>query len=147
MIGIIPEDWRDFKLSNNFRLGEFYVSNRHRDIAIAMEPEAEHVDQLLMLCSFALQPIREKYGEVVITSGVRDKALNDAVGGVFTSQHCRGRAVDFYCKRIRDMMIVYRWCKDELKWPGELFYYSVRGHIHIGNPEMGVHVDQDILEK
>ena len=42
-----------------------------------------------------LQPIRNVYGKpIVISSGYRCTKLNKAVGGVSTSQHCKGEAAD-----------------------------------------------------
>lgn len=147
MIKALGKDWRDVQLTENFKLGEFYVSSRFPDIAKGMNPTHEQVDSLLCLCKFGLQLIRDHFGSVAITSGVRDDLLNKALGGAKSSQHCRGKAVDFLCTNVRDMVVVYHWCRASLDWPGELFYYSKRGHIHIGIPEYGVHPDQIIMDK
>ena len=41
------------------------------------------------------QPIREHFGVPIhISSGYRSKALNTAVGGSLSSQHCKGEAID-----------------------------------------------------
>ena len=147
MIGQLGKDWRQHKLSENFGLGEFYKSKAFPDIARGMTPTKEQVDSLMSLCSFGLQRVRDEFGAVTITSGVRDELLNKAIGGARSSQHCRGKAADFLCNDVRDMVTVYHWCKGQLEWPGELFYYSKRGHIHMGIPEWGIHVDQAILDK
>ena len=42
-----------------------------------------------------LDPLREAYGKpVYVNSGYRCEALNEAVGGSKTSQHCLGLAAD-----------------------------------------------------
>jgi uncharacterized protein YcbK (DUF882 family) len=147
VIGNIPKDWRSKKLSENFTLGEFFVSSSYPDIAKGMNPTKEQVDGCVIFAVCVLQPLRDKFGPVRITSGVRDRLLNEAVGGVESSQHRRGKGVDVYCPGIRDMVVVYHWIKDDLKWPGELFYYQKRGHCHIGIPEYGVVADHKILDK
>ena len=59
--------------------------------------EAEHfAGPLGRLCTQILEPIRAKWGPVIVHSGFRCKALNDAVGSKDTSQHMRGEACDFH---------------------------------------------------
>jgi len=41
-----------------------------------------------------LQDVRDKFGPITITSGVRCAEYNRNVGGVKTSQHIKGRAAD-----------------------------------------------------
>jgi len=41
-----------------------------------------------------LQDVRDKFGPIKITSGVRCEEHNAKVGGVKTSQHLKGRAAD-----------------------------------------------------
>ena len=41
------------------------------------------------------EPIRKHFGVPIhISSGYRSKALNNAIGGSLTSQHCYGEAID-----------------------------------------------------
>ncbi|MBD5585802.1 MAG: peptidase M15 [Clostridia bacterium] len=42
-----------------------------------------------------LQPVRDEFGPILVTSGYRGPALNRAVGGSTTSFHLQGNAVDF----------------------------------------------------
>lgn len=51
------------------------------------------IDPLLVA---TLQRIRDRAGPVVVTSGYRCQAHNEAVGGVRNSQHIYGRAADIY---------------------------------------------------
>lgn len=43
-----------------------------------------------------LQPWRDKYGPLIVTSWLRPKAINRKVGGASRSRHIVGDAVDFY---------------------------------------------------
>jgi uncharacterized protein YcbK (DUF882 family) len=44
-----------------------------------------------------LQPIRDEFGVVSISSGLRVPDLNKAIGGSKDSSHCKGEAADFEC--------------------------------------------------
>ena len=147
MLEELPKDWRAVKLSKNFTIGECYRSKGHPKLGGEMYPIGEEVDDLIVLFQTIVQPIRDHYGPTIVTSGVRHSALNKAVGGAINSQHCRGKAVDIKCLKVRDMMVVYQWITHDRKWPGECFYYTVRGHVHVGLPEFGVKADHAILNK
>ena len=55
----------------------------------------EQEANLKALVDAILDPLREKYGQPIrVSSGFRNAALNAAVGGVKTSQHCNGEAAD-----------------------------------------------------
>lgn len=43
-----------------------------------------------------LESIRGKYGAITVTSGLRCPTQNKLVGGISTSKHTKGKAVDFY---------------------------------------------------
>ena len=53
------------------------------------------IDNLQDLVDNVLQPLREKFGPVVVTSGYRSPAVNTKIGGSTTSDHCYGYAADF----------------------------------------------------
>lgn len=55
-----------------------------------------------------LEPIRLRWGPVVVSSAYRDPERNAAAGGVPTSQHLRGEAADFRAPEA-DLEAVWRW--------------------------------------
>ena len=67
---------------------------------ISNDASREHIINLVNLCNFILQPVRDQFGPIRINSGYRSPALNKAVGGSKTSQHCNGQAADFESSRI-----------------------------------------------
>lgn len=83
-------------LSRNFRLNEFLKSQTASRHNIENIPSKEEFLNLLNLCKYVLQPIRQYYGRPVsIISGFRCLELNRKIGSSDNSQHIKGMAVDF----------------------------------------------------
>lgn len=83
------------RLSENFTLTEFTKSQTGLRLGIDNDPQGEHLENLRHLVNEIIQPVRSHYGRVMtINSGYRSPALNQAIGGASTSQHCRGEAAD-----------------------------------------------------
>lgn len=83
------------RLSENFTLTEFTKSQTGLRLGIDNDPQGEHLENLRHLVNEIIQPVRSHYGRVMtINSGYRSPALNQAIGGAGTSQHCRGEAAD-----------------------------------------------------
>ena len=78
----------------NFKMSELI----HSDTAIVNNinnmPDIQSLDNLLNLIFYILQPIRDKFGAIKVTSGYRCQKLNKLVGGVPTSNHTKGCAAD-----------------------------------------------------
>lgn len=65
---------------------------------------ASSLRQVRVLCTFYLEPLREKFGPVTIVSGHRTLKHNASVGGAPRSQHVYGQfgpgvAADVQCRR------------------------------------------------
>lgn len=83
------------KLSKNLSLSEVTKSQQAIKLGISNEPTPEHLENLKLLAEKVFQPIREHFGvPIFISSGYRSEALNKAVKGSKTSQHCKGEAID-----------------------------------------------------
>ena len=84
-------------ITKNFTLEELYASDTARTKGINNRPTTEAIGNLTRLTYCLLQPLRDKLGKpIIITSGYRSPALNKAIGGAPTSQHCKGEAADLY---------------------------------------------------
>ena len=109
-------------LSRNFSYSEFTKSDTAARLHIQNEIVDWDVrDNIKALVEDVLQPLRDAWGgPLFINSGYRCPELNKAVGGVATSQHCKGQAADVgvtdpyalakLAKRMRldyDQMILY----------------------------------------
>ena len=85
------------QLSRNFSLQELTKSDTAIRKGIDNEPNADQIDKLKMLCEKILQPVRDQFGRVKVTSGYRSPELCVAIGSSLNSQHAKAEAVDFEC--------------------------------------------------
>ena len=81
-------------LSPHFTLEEFTKSQIGIRTGIDNTPTEAHIINMKRLCAEVLEVVRANLGPVHINSGYRGQALNKAVGGMPTSQHCNGEAAD-----------------------------------------------------
>lgn len=89
------------RLSPNFTLDEFLVSETAARHGIEMTPPPEIRANLERLARELLQPLRDRLttargcdAPIFVTSGYRTPELNRLVGGSATSQHVAGEAAD-----------------------------------------------------
>jgi hypothetical protein len=123
------------KLSANFSLAELTkTSVRQFDNT----PNMQVIDNLQALVDNVLQPIRNKFGQVTVTSGYRSPEVNKAIGGSVTSDHCFGFAADFEVAGV-DNKELARWVADNLKFKQLILEFYTKGV-----PDSGwVHVSYD----
>jgi hypothetical protein len=83
------------KLSEHLDLSEVTRSNTAKRKGLSNMPTPEHIENFKKLAENIFEPIRKHFGvPIMISSGYRSKALNTAIGGSLTSQHCQGEAID-----------------------------------------------------
>ena len=84
------------QLSDNFSLLELTKSQTATRKGIDNTPSPEHQENLKLLCTHILQPVRDRFERVVsVSSGYRSEELCLAIGSKTTSQHAKGQAADF----------------------------------------------------
>jgi zinc D-Ala-D-Ala carboxypeptidase len=82
-------------LSEHFTLEELTISETAARRGIDNRPSPAIIANLRRLAT-ALEVVRQLIGRrIIITSGYRSPALNDAIGGSRTSAHIEGLAADF----------------------------------------------------
>ena len=127
-------------LSKNFALSEFTASSTADRLGIVNEPSQHEVIALAALANVIMQPIRNKWGRLIITSGFRGTALNAAVGGTSNSQHATGNACDFISPE-HDLMDICEWIVNEsgLEWDQLILEENEAGSqwIHISYNHLG----------
>ncbi len=118
------------KLSQNFSLRELTKSQTAERKGISNEPSEEHVENLKLLCTNVLQPIRDEWGVVSISSGYRSPALCEALGSKSTSQHAKGQAADFECYGV-DNRELFNWVVENLEFDQAILEF------YTGDPDSG----------
>lgn len=119
------------KLSKNFSLDELTASNTAIKKNIDNSASPTIVDALQELVTNVLQPVREKFGPVTITSGYRCDELNKAIGGSTTSDHSYGRAADFEVKGV-DNRVVAIWISENLSYKQLILEFYNDGETNSG---------------
>ena len=84
-------------LTRNFSLLELTKSDTAIRKGIDNNPNADQIEKLKALCENILQPVRDHFGRVKITSGFRSVELCLAINSSANSQHARAEAADFEC--------------------------------------------------
>jgi len=101
-------------LTRNFTLSELTKSDTAIRKGINNNPSAEQVEKLKALCENILQPVRDHFGRVKVTSGFRSVELCLAIGSSQNSQHAKAEAADFECVGV-DNVELFDWIKNNLE--------------------------------
>ena len=118
------------KLSPNFSVRELTKSQTAERKGIDNTPTEEHIENLKLLCENVLQPVRDEWGVVSVSSGYRSEILSEKIGSSRKSQHCRGQAADFECHRVDNKML-FEWVTNELDYDQAILEF------YTGTPESG----------
>uniref|UniRef100_A0AB33JBP9 Peptidase M15A C-terminal domain-containing protein n=1 Tax=Prevotella sp. GTC17259 TaxID=3236795 RepID=A0AB33JBP9_9BACT len=112
---------QNMMLSPHFSLWEMTCSGTAEQLGIENIPNAGEVENLRLLCKHVLEPLRQRFGRIIITSGFRCEALNNRVRGVPTSQHLCGQAADIHISNREMGMRYFNFIKDNLVFDQLLF--------------------------
>lgn len=103
------------QLTKNFSLNELTKSNDAARHGIDNTPTGEVAQNLKVLAEKILQPVRDHFGMVTVSSGFRCKALNEKIGGAVASDHMTGHAADFEVMGVENRVLA-EWIKANLKF-------------------------------
>jgi zinc D-Ala-D-Ala carboxypeptidase len=108
------------KISKHLDLVEVTRSETAKRKGISNEPTPEHLENFKLLAENVFEKMRVHFGVPIrISSGYRSKALNTAIGGSLTSQHCKGEAIDIdmdgSASGVTNKML-YDYIKDNLEF-------------------------------
>jgi hypothetical protein len=118
-------------LSRNFTLLELIKSDTAVRKGINNNPNAGQIEKLKDLCENVLQPVRDHFGRVKVTSGFRSEELCLAIGSSRNSQHAKAEAVDFECVGI-DNAEVADWVYKNLETDQLILEYYTPGEPNSG---------------
>ena len=122
------------QLSTNFTSEELTVT----DTGLYNTPNESSLNNLKYLTDYILQPIRNRWGIVTVTSGYRSDEVNTTVGGIASSAHLKGRAVDFIPMEA-DINVVFDWIVAEsgLTYGSVIFEHKGgKRWIHVSLPRL-----------
>lgn len=117
-------------LSEHFTLAELTVSQAASRKGLANVPGSSEIAALKLLCQNVLEPVRAHFARpVIVTSGYRAPAVNKAVGGSSTSQHCFGQAVDFTVPGVGNLDLCH-WIARNLHFDQLIYEFGESGWVH-----------------
>lgn len=118
-------------LSPNFTLEEMTVSQAASRRGLDNSPGTAEIAQLKGLCKNVLEPIRAHFARpVIVSSGYRSPAVNKAIGGSPTSQHCKGMAADFTVPGVSNIDLA-QWIMRNLNYDQLILEYPPSGWVHV----------------
>lgn len=128
------------KNSKYFKLEELLRSDTALTSSIENLPSWSDVENLRDLAVLVLDPIREAWGQpLMINSGYRSPQLNAAVGGVPTSAHMDGCAVDialchWSTRKVSELYnLISYLAENGVIDIDQVIYYRKKKIIHISN--------------
>ena len=116
------------QLTPHFKLYEFTRSGVAADHDPSNCPNAAQTAALEALCQNVLEPLRHRFGPIVISSGFRSPAVNRLIPGAApASQHTKGEAADIVVGTPERAMALYRFIRDRLDFD-QLIFERMLGH-------------------
>ena len=119
------------KLTRNFSLSELINSDTAIRLGIDNNPNADQIEKLKLLCENILQPVRDHFGRVTVTSCFRSPELCVKIGSSLNSQHTKAEAVDFECLGTSNAE-VFDWIKANLDWDQMILEFYTPGEPNSG---------------
>jgi len=129
------------QLTHNFSLNEFTIS-----AGLTITPSDEQIFCLDKLCKNILQKIRDKFGPIKVTSGLRNeesynKLIQQGYPASKSSDHFAWSTINPIGTGAADIVIpgtsalkVFRWIIDNLYCRcGQIIYYEDKNFIHVSN--------------
>lgn len=134
------------KISEHFTLEEFSFSEVAARLGLDNTPIPIVITNLGLMAA-VMERIRTLLGDrpIVVRSGYRSVAVNQAVGGVATSAHCHGLACDFVCPAFgTPAEVALAILKSGIEYDQLIFEY---GWVHVGLAQEGLLSRREALTK
>ena len=100
-------------ISDHITYAEAIHSNTAKRKGIDNTPNPTQIAAMITVAEMVFEPLRKwAGGPIKVNSFFRSTSLNEAVGGVSSSQHCKGEAIDlddvYGCKSNAEMFMHIR---------------------------------------
>ena len=130
-------------LSDHFSLEELTKSSTALRKGINNDPDSTARENLIVLCSEVLEPVRTHYGiPFAPNSGFRCLELNREIGSSDRSQHVTGNAVDFEVPGV-DNKEVALWVKENCDFDQLILEFYKEGEPASGWVHCSYDVDKE----
>jgi len=118
-------------MAPNFKYREFVKSDTAMRLGIRNIPNEQQWQSIERVAGNIIQPVREKFGMIRITSGFRSVELCQAIGSSPKSNHTRGEALDFepVSSNIR-LVDIIKWIHTNLDYRELIAEYFPGGWVH-----------------
>ena len=117
------------KLTAHFTLAEMTASQTAARQGIDNTPGEREIAALKTLCAEVLEPVRAHFDRpVIVSSGYRSPAVNRAIGGASSSQHCKGEAADFTVPGV-DVLDLAQWMHRNLQYDQLIYEFGRWVHV------------------
>lgn len=118
------------QLSPHFTIEEMTRSQTALRRGIDNMPGPAARAALAALCGAVLEPLRDHFGPVRISSGYRGPALNAAIGGARGSQHQLGEAADLTVPGVSNLTVC-QWLMRSLRYDQLIYEFGEAGWVHV----------------
>lgn len=98
-------------ISEHITYDEATKSQTGTRLGILNVPNEEQLAAMKVVAEKCFEPARAKFGPLQVDSFFRCPELNKAVGGVATSQHIKGEAIDMFAGSAQKNAELFEWCK------------------------------------
>ena len=113
------------RISKHVSYNEAIRSNTAKRLGLDNTPNKYHYINMKILCEKVFEPLRLHFANPIrISSMFRGKALNKAVGGSKTSQHCKGEAMDIQGTNGVTNAKLYYFIRDNLDFDQLIWEYG-----------------------
>ncbi len=134
------------KITEHFTLEELSFSEAAARLGLDNTPMQAVITNLGLVAA-VMEGIRTLLGDrpIVVHSGYRSAEVNQAVGGVATSAHCRGLACDFVCPAFgTPAEVALAILRSDIEYDQLILEY---GWVHVGLAQQGLLSRREALTK
>ncbi len=124
--------WDPLPGAPHFTLAELTASSFAQTYGLDNTPSPAVRERLLELSRLVLEPLRQRFGAIRVTSGYRSSELNWYVSLSRTSRHCRGEAADIMPLAPEvDCPSLAQWAAANLPCGQIILYNPPHGWLHL----------------
>ena len=120
---------KNFMLTEHFSYNEMTRSTWAKTHHVDNTPDDLQLAALKNLCCVLLEPLRAKFGPIIINSAVRSETVNIGGHGVGASKHLSGEAVDIHLPDIETGRAYYRFILHNIDFDQLIFEHRRDGAV------------------